>query len=647
MTSTTVLDIVDTIYAKLMRCGTNSPFSASDACTPDGGENLFFIGTVAGDRPSDAPSAPVFHAQAGGEPRVLHDGPAKLLALAPTGDRLAFAVANANGGDRLVVTALDGSVAVDLPSDGRVEQLAWSPNGQEIVLLVAGEGTDTTTLAGSIGGGGDSGVDPWAPTIDDGEADPEDWRRLVLYSIGSDALKPGPAIEGMIWEVSWCGNASVAILHSAKSGEAAWYRASLATLDLRTGALRQVYVPRRQLGHVQGSPDGDRIAFVEGVASDRGLVCGALKLVHAASGNVEELDTSPYEITSVAWRPDALHVAGQHGLTTVVGDIGLTDRRLEQIWSAVEWSCGAHLPASRPAGPGAAIAVVEGYAFAPRIALLQDGEARTVLMLSSEDRDAAAGHATPVEWQSPDGRSIEGILVQPAARSGPLPLVVDIHGGPIWAYRARWQGRQRAVPALIASDIAVLCPNPRGSFARGQDFAEAVLTDMGGADVDDILSGVDHLVAQGVADADRIGLTGSSYGGYMSAWLPKRRPQIAAAVCISPVSNWFSQHWTSNMPILEEIFIGGSPSGNPAGYLGRSPALSGETSTVATIILAGALDRCTPIGQAIELHRSLLDQGSTSVLVTYPCDGHSLRGPRSYIDSAARTLDWFVRHLTV
>lgn len=641
--SNTALETVNAIYAKLMRCGTNLPFSASDVCTPDGGANLFFLGTIAGERPSDPPRAPLFHARAGADLNILHDGPAKLLAA--ESDWLAFAVSDRSGKDRLIVMRHDGSEAVDLPSDGRIEQISWSPDGQQLVLLVAGEGTDTTTLAGSMGGGGDSATDPWTPTVDDGATDPEDWRRLAMYSIGEKALAAGPSVPGMIWEVSWCGTATLAILHSPKSGEAAWYRASLCALDLSTGAMRQMYAPKRQLGHVQGAPDGSSIAFVEGVASDRGLVCGALKLIDTASGAIEVLETSPYEITSVAWRPDALHLAGQNGLTTMVGDLHLSNRQFEQIWSSTDWSCGAYVPTSHPAGPGAAIAVIEGYACAPRIALLKGGESHTVQMLSDEDEDATASHASPVEWQSPDGRRIEGIFVRPAGIAGPLPLVVDIHGGPIWAYRARWQGRQRAVPALIAAGIAVLCPNPRGSFGRGQDFAEGVLEDMGGADVDDLLSGIDHLVAQGIARADGIGLMGSSYGGYMSAWLPKRRAQIAAAVCISPVSNWFSQHWTSNMPILEEIFIGGTPGGNSGKYLDRSPALSGATSDVATLILAGALDRCTPIGQATELHHALLDQGATSVLVTYPNEGHGLRSPRSYIDTAARTFDWFVRHL--
>ena len=99
------------------------------------------------------------------------------------------------------------------------------------------------------------------------------------------------------------------------------------------------------------------------------------------------------------------------------------------------------------------------------------------------------------------------------------------------------------------------------------------------------------------------------------------------------------------MPIFMFIFIGGAPGAAGQKYLARSPALSALKSEAATLILAGALDRCTPIGQSIELHHALLEQGSTSVLVTYPQEGHGVRSPRGYIDSAARTLDWFCRQM--
>lgn len=635
---------LETLYTRLMRAGTGQPYSANDACSADG-ETLYFIGSVCGGSVFDAPQANVYSATRSGAITPIYLGRAKLLELAPSGTQLAFAASGVDGGnDRLVIVAADGTIVSEMRSDGRIEQIAWSPDGSAALVLVAGAGTDTTTLAGSVSTGTDRNVDAWVPVIDDGAPDPEDRRWLSIHRPGRPEADKTLAVAGMIWEASWCGKAAIVALLSEQSGEAAWYKAGLVRVDLESGDVRKLYQPQDQIGQVRGAPDGDRVAFVEGVASDRGLVCGALKTVDAASGSVEMLSTGATEITSVAWRGTTLHLAGQRGLLTAIGDHDMGPDGYRERWSSEQWSCGAYVPTSRPAAADSAIIIMEGQTAPPRLAIVGSGGIETICIFADAE-DAGKTTSESVRWRAPDGLEIEGILVRPAGTRKPLPTVVDIHGGPIWAYRARWEGRQRATPALVAAGFAVLYPNPRGSFGRGQDFARRVHGDMGGADVGDILSGIDHLIAEGLADPDRIGLTGSSYGGYMSALLPKIRPEIAAAVSISPVSNWFSQHFTSNMPILEELFIGGVPGDSGQNYLARSPALSPAKTRAATLILAGALDRCTPIGQSIELHRSLLEQGSLSVLMTYPQDGHSIRSPRGYINSAARTLDWFLRHM--
>ncbi|KQS05008.1 hypothetical protein ASG11_12740 [Sphingomonas sp. Leaf357] len=638
-------DTVTRIYARLMRAGSGKPYDATDLCTPDGGRTMFFIGKVCGADVTETPRSVVYRDDRSGDLVSLHDGPAKLLTLSAISGRLAFAVSNADGADRLVVMASDGSVEDEFCTLGRLEQIDWSPDDTALLLLVAGPGTDTTTLAGSVSVGRHDTASSWDPVIDDGAPDPDDWRHLSIYRPSKGAPATSLPVPGMVWEASWCGDTAIVVLRSDRSGEAAWYRASLAMLDLTSLKLRPLLEPADQIGHVRGAPDGRSVVFVEGVASDRGIVCGSLKRIDACGGAVDWLDTGRAEITSVAWRGHSLHLAGQRGLTTVIADHDLTPAGYAELWSADDWSCGAQFPTSRPSGAAGAVAVLESQTSAPRLAAIGvDGI--EVIRVLADGNDRGDGVMTTVRWPAPDGSEIEGLLVRPVGAAGPLPTVVEIHGGPVWAFRARWEGRQRAAPALIANGVAMFYPNPRGSSGRGQDFARAVLGDMGGADAGDIIAGIEYLIAQRLADPERIGLTGSSYGGYMSALLPKLMPQIAAAVCISPVSNWFSQHFTSNMPILEDLFLGGRPATLSNTYVGRSPALSAAKTQAATLILAGALDRCTPIGQSIELHRSLLEQGSSSMLMTYPMDGHSLRGPRSYIDSAARVLDWFTRHMS-
>ena len=137
------------------------------------------------------------------------------------------------------------------------------------------------------------------------------------------------------------------------------------------------------------------------------------------------------------------------------------------------------------------------------------------------------GTAEPVRWQAPDGQEIEGLLCVPDG-PGPHPLIVHVHGGPVWAYRDRWSMGYVYTPLLVSRGYAVLHPNPRGSGGRGQDFARAVLGDMGGADTYDYLSGIDAMVERGIADPARIGVTGGSYGGFMSAWLITQDQRFAA-----------------------------------------------------------------------------------------------------------------------
>jgi len=221
---------------------------------------------------------------------------------------------------------------------------------------------------------------------------------------------------------------------------------------------------------------------------------------------------------------------------------------------------------------------------------------------------------------------------------------MDIHGGPVWQCRNRWQGRLRGAKLLADHGIASLFPNPRGSSGRGQDFARRVKGDMGGEDAHDYLTALDALVARGIADAARLGVTGISYGGFMSAWLVTQDPRFAAAVPISTVANWYSQHRTSQIPYFDALFLDGEPSALDGLFFARSPAFFAHKVRTPVLQLTGALDQNTPPTQALEFHRSLLEHGVRSVLVTYPTAGHGIRGFPEVIDATARYVGWFLEH---
>ena len=188
-------------------------------------------------------------------------------------------------------------------------------------------------------------------------------------------------------------------------------------------------------------------------------------------------------------------------------------------------------------------------------------------------------------------------------------------------------------------------PNVRGSTGRGREFAGLVVGDMGGGDVGDMLSGLDHLVATGLADPERLGILGLSYGGFMACWLPTQDTRFKAAVALSPVTDWYSERFGSNLGAWVGDFLDGEP--KPAGgqYYDRSPVLFARADRTPTLLTAGMLDRATPPGQAIEFHNALAEQGVASDVVVYPGEGHGVHSFPALIDCTTRIVAWFERHM--
>jgi dipeptidyl aminopeptidase/acylaminoacyl peptidase len=221
--------------------------------------------------------------------------------------------------------------------------------------------------------------------------------------------------------------------------------------------------------------------------------------------------------------------------------------------------------------------------------------------------------------------------------------VVNVHGGPVWAYMNRWP--RASVHPLAARGYAVLLPNPRGSAGRGRDFASKVVGDMGGNDARDVLAGIDALVERGIADPERIGVTGGSYGGFMSCWLPTLDTRFAASVAISPVTDWYSQHFNSNIGRWDGEFLAGDPGDAGGPYRDRSPVMFADRVRTPTLLTAGLNDRCTPPGQAIEFFRALRWNGVETELVLYPEEGHGVRKFPTVIDLCTRMVAWFERFM--
>jgi dipeptidyl aminopeptidase/acylaminoacyl peptidase len=529
-------------------------------------------------------------------------------------------------------------------ADGVIENIVWSQDSLSILVSVAGFGAD---IAGAQGGAKTvkkaNALPPWAPSLDTGDAD-NLWRVAYVFNVATQSFRRASPPGANIWECAWLDDRELVAIVSSSHGEGSWYEARLVIIDA-DGEISELYTPTMQLGCPVASPDHRYVAVIEAVCSDRLIVCGELRVIDCASASVTKLATNQVDVTQVVWRdPATLTFVGHRGLETVVSDIDLASGAINEVWRSLEYTFGTWYPSISLLPQGGIAAVAEAYAVPPQIITIKGGEYRVAHSLATSSSGAASFNSAqiePVSWQAQDGIEIEGWLVKPPG-DGPFPLVMDIHGGPVWACRNRWQGRLRGAKVLADHGIASLYPNPRGSSGRGTAFAALVRGDMGGADAFDYLTGIDALVARGVADPRRLGVTGISYGGYMSAWLITQDSRFAAAVPISPVADWYSQHRTSQIPYFDALFLDGAPSAPQGQYFSRSPVMYAHRVKTPTLQLTGALDQNTPPTQALEFHRSLLEAGVSSVLATYPTAGHGIRGFPEVIDATTRYVGWFL-----
>jgi dipeptidyl aminopeptidase/acylaminoacyl peptidase len=222
--------------------------------------------------------------------------------------------------------------------------------------------------------------------------------------------------------------------------------------------------------------------------------------------------------------------------------------------------------------------------------------------------------------------------------------VVNVHGGPSSAWQNDWAGGL-FTQMLASHGFAVLRANIRGSLGRGVAFADAVLGDMGGKDLEDLLAGIDELVRRELVDGTRVGICGWSYGGFMVAWAVSQTERFKAAVMGAGVCDYHSFHAQSNIPDWDMRFLDANPLDQPEAYRARSAITFANRIATPTLILHGEKDPCVPVNQAYAFHRALVERDMPVELVVYPREGHGLLERAHLVDADQRVLRWFQTYL--
>ncbi|MCC6537032.1 MAG: S9 family peptidase [Bryobacterales bacterium] len=441
----------------------------------------------------------------------------------------------------------------------------------------------------------------------------------------------------------------IAFSHRPRAGEDSARLADLSEVEVATGTVKELAAEQVAEAEPLYSPDGRWLAFTKKLGARR-LDSTRVALLVRATGAVRVLPATADESPSlIGWLPDSRAMLFSEARGTrgaiyrlpVDGPPALVRQETRGTLGAAASlsNSGSHLAFTRetPGEPR------EAYVWAMAGEPVRISQANVHLALPPLGRTAV------VQWKSKDGRAVEGLLTYPVnyTPGQRVPLILNIHGGPAGVFTESFIGAPGLYPvaAFAARGYAVLRANPRGSTGYGVTSRQAVVQDWGGRDFDDLMSGVDHVIGLGVADAEKLAVMGWSYGGYMTAWTVTQTARFKAAAVGAGITNHVSMYGTQDIPSVYEDYFGGPPWEQRAAYLKSSPMEFVQRVKTPTLILHGERDDRVPITQAYEFHRALERQGVKVKMIAYPRQPHGPNEPKFLQHIAEQHLAWVDEHL--
>lgn len=429
-----------------------------------------------------------------------------------------------------------------------------------------------------------------------------------------------------------------------------WTQADISTVTVATGEIKPLAATKAAEGSPAYSPDGKWIAFT---ASENPPTWGFSSVVHmvgASGGQPKRLAATPDQQAGIlGWSAD--------GKTIYVSEAKQTVARIY----AVPVDGGTSREVNSGDGVFASInlnrngsTVAFGWqesAKAPEI-FVSSVERWQPVQVSRANADMpkhALGRTEVVSWKSKDGWEMEGLLTYPVGyeKGKRYPLLLIIHGGPAGVYQQSFIGNRSPYPMAVyaAEGYAMLRPNPRGSSGYGHKFRHANYKDWGGMDYQDLMTGVDHVVAMGVADPQRLGVMGWSYGGFMTSWIITQTKRFQAASIGAPVTNLMSFTGTADIPSFVPDYFGAEFWDNIEIYMKHSAMFNIKGASTPSLIQHGEQDARVHFAQGMELYNALRRQGVPAKMIAYPRQPHGLQEPRLVLDAARRNVEWFKQYV--
>lgn len=613
----------------------------------------------------------------------------------PDGTRLAFVVSEAvMEGEKsewlsqIHLASSDGSGALQLTrGDKSATSPRWSSDGQWLAFLsqrggdknnifiirVAGgeaeaittEKASITTFAWAPDGKSIAFVMPEPKTEDEEQAAKEkrdarvidDHGKLAgLYVVplakNDEGKRPAKKLNTgtvHVTGIDWAPDSStIAFSHQPTSKVFDQNDISLVRVD--DGAAKPLVTTAADESEPTYSRDGESIAYLTSDDPPTWAFTGWVRIVPASGGASRSLSKTFDEQPGIlGWSADgrALIVSetegtigriyslpADGGAATAVGktDVNVTSATLNEPGTAVGF---VHQWSDR--SPEPYVSRLDAFA-AKQVATVQTLPPPT---------DAPIGRTEVLRWKATDGLDIEGLLTYPVGyeKGSRVPLLVIVHGGPTGVYTRSFVGMPGPypIPSFTERGYSVLRVNPRGSSGYGRTFRYANYQDWGGGDYRDIMAGVDHVIGLGVADPDRLGIMGWSYGGYMTSWVITQTKRFRAASVGAGVTNLMSFTGTADIPGFVPDYFGGEYWDVFDRWRARSAMFHIKGVTTPTLIQHGEQDVRVPVSQGYELYNALVRQKVPTKMVVYPRQPHGIQEPKLIKDAMERNLEWFDR----
>jgi dipeptidyl aminopeptidase/acylaminoacyl peptidase len=609
--------------------------------SPDGGDLVYEVRFA--DWKENEYRTELWLARAGGAPfRLTHSAKGSgNPRWSPDGRWIAF-ISDRGAGRQLHLIRSDGGEAWPLTAEKEgVNHFAWAPDGRRIVFAMTDPQSDARKQQSERYG-------EFTP-------DDEDWRltHLWLVEVVPDSIpKPARLTEGAftVNGYAWSPDGTrIAIDHQPDPLIESGIHGDISIVDVATRAVTPLVAEPGDDGGLAWSPDGKWLVY----SSDLGDTTsdyyrnGHLMKVSASGGTPVELaaDLDEWKSGAVwtagglyvtAWRKTERHVFAVDPNTGRARPFTTMPRN---IWG-LDFSADGKTVAFTASTP---TTLTEIYRTP-----VDRWQPVTVTSMTDQIADWQVGTSEVVSWKSRDGTTIEGVLHKPAnfEAGRKHPLLVIIHGGPTGIdYPTPVQNYVYPLNAWLAKGAVVLRPNYRGSAGYGEAFRALNVRNLGVGDAWDVLSGVDHLIAQGFVDTTRMGAMGWSQGGYISAFLTTTTSRFQAISVGAGISDWMTYYVNTDIHPFTRQYLKGTPWSDPEVYAKTSPMTYINQATTPTLIQHGEFDRRVPIPNAYQLLQGLRDVGVQTRLIVYKGFGHGITKPKERLAAMWHNWQWFARYL--